>query len=210
MCILIATHLGTISRQRDSQLSGRLRYDGGRGESRWCRDRGRRKKAGSRQCAAEVLLFLGELSRRPSPFLQSDARRRECAWRRACLGCGHRSALDRSKQSSSLRFFELEAVDFFFGNPEFCQDLLVRNALVMLQPFARFRERFFLFRRDWLVIDGSVSEGTGEGIEHGFEQPNYGGQLRWRKPLDQLVGLLFLGRGTVRHEVSLAKSTALR
>jgi hypothetical protein len=26
----------------------------------------------------------------------------------------------------------------------------------MLRPFARFRKRFFLFRRDWLVVDGSV------------------------------------------------------
>jgi len=73
----------------------------------------------------------------------------------------------------------------------------------MLQPFARFRERFFLFRCNWFVVDGSVSDGAGEGIEHGFEQPNDGGELRWRKPLDPFVGLLFLPRGTVCHEYSL-------
>src|ERR1039458_735746 len=110
---------------------------------------GQRRRAGSHQCAVEVLLFLGEPSRRPRPIPQSDATRREYAWGWAGLGRGHPFGLDRSEQSASLRFFEFEAVDFFLSDPEFSQHLLVWNALVLLRPFARFRKRFFLFRRDW-------------------------------------------------------------
>jgi hypothetical protein len=90
-------------------------------------------------------------------------------------------------------------VDFFVCDPKVGKDLLVWNGLVMLRPFARFRERIFLFCRDWFVVNGSVREGPGDGIEHGFEQADDGGELRRRKPLDQFVGLLFLVCGTVSH-----------
>src|SRR5271157_5533276 len=145
----------------------------------------------------------GELSRCPRRIPQSDATRRESAWRWACSGCGHRSGRDRSKRSASLRF--LKVVDFFLGNPEVSQDLIVWNGLVMLRPFARFRERLFLFCCDWFVVDGSVREGPGEGIEHGFEEADNGGELRRRKPLDQFVGLLLLVGRTVCHKTEFSE-----
>jgi len=55
--------------------------------------------------------------------------------------------LDRSKQSSSLRSFEFNVVDFFLRDPEVSQNLLVGNALVTLRRFARFPKRFFC--HDW-------------------------------------------------------------
>jgi hypothetical protein len=135
-----------------------------------------------------------------APIPQSDVTRRECAWRWACSGCGHRSGLGRSKQSASLRFFEFEVIDFFLGKPEFSQDLLVRNALVMLPSFARFRERLFFLRCNWFIVKRSVRDGTGHGVEHGLKQADDGGELRRRKPVDQFMGLLFLVRGTVCHK----------
>jgi hypothetical protein len=78
-------------------------------------------------------------------------------------------------ENASLRFFE--AFNFFRGDPEFGQDLLVWNALVMLGPFPRCPERFFLFRCEWFVVHWSVGDGAGDGIKHGFEQADHSGEL---------------------------------
>jgi hypothetical protein len=59
------------------------------------------------------------------------------------------------------------------------------------RPFPRFSERFFLFRREWFVVDRSVSNSERDGIEHGFEQADDGGELCRRKSVDQLMGVLF-------------------
>jgi len=96
-------------------------------------------------------------------------------------------------------------VDLFLRDPEFSQNLIVWNSLVVLRRFARFCERLFLFRRDWFVVDWGISEGAGEGIEHGFEQADDGGKLRWRKTLDQIVGLLFLVGRTMRHKIEFTE-----
>ncbi|HVR27015.1 MAG TPA: hypothetical protein VMU26_27290 [Candidatus Polarisedimenticolia bacterium] len=78
-----------------------------------------------------------------------------------------------SIRSASLRFQKV--FDLFLGDSEFSQDLLVWNGLVMLQPFARFRECLFFVRSDRFVVERGVSNGAGHRIEHGFEQADDGG-----------------------------------
>lgn len=77
-------------------------------------------------------------------------------------------------------------VDLFLGDSEFGQNLLVEDALVMLRPFAGFRERFFLFGRDRLVVRG-VGDSAGDGIEHDLNQADNSGHLTRSHVVDQFV-----------------------
>ena len=113
------------------------------------------------------------LSRRPRPITQSDAARKEYAWQWACSGCGHLPWRDRSKLSASLRL--LKVVDLFLCDSKFRQNLFVRNGLVELQPFICFRERFFLFCGDWFVVERSVGDSAGDGIEHDLQEADDSG-----------------------------------
>jgi hypothetical protein len=63
------------------------------------------------------------------------------------------------------------AFDFFLRDPEFGQDLLVWNTLVMLGPLPRVRERFFFFRRERLVIDGRVAMARETGSSMASSRP---------------------------------------
>ena len=47
-------------------------------------------------------------------------------------------------------------VDLFLSNPEFSQNLLVRNPFIALEPFTGFGKGFFFFCADGFVVDGSV------------------------------------------------------
>jgi hypothetical protein len=67
----------------------------------------------------------------------------------------------------------------------------VGNTAVILQPLPSFGDRLFLFRRNWFVVDRSGGDSEGDGLEHGFEQADDGGQLRWWQSVDQFVGMLF-------------------
>ena len=87
-----------------------------------------------------------------------------------------------------------EAVNFFGGEAEFGEELVVRSGLVVLGPFAGFGEGFFAFRGEEFVVEGSGGDGAGDGVEHGFEQTDGGGKLCWRKAVDKFMGVV-LGVG---------------
>jgi hypothetical protein len=67
--------------------------------------------------------------------------------------------------------------------------------LLCFKPFPRFRERFFLFRRDRLVVKRGFRDSAGHRISHYFEQMNNGGNLARSQSLDQIMGLLFFVDG---------------
>jgi hypothetical protein len=50
----------------------------------------------------------------------------------------------------------LKVVDLFLRDPEFGQNLLVRNSLVMLRPFSSFRESLLVCGCEWFVVNRSI------------------------------------------------------
>ena len=72
----------------------------------------------------------------------------------------------------------------------------MRNAFTTSERSAGAVQRRGRFGGDFFLFQGGVGEG--DGIEHGFEQADDGGELRRRKPVDQFVGVLF----GVGHEFS--------
>jgi len=62
----------------------------------------------------------------------------------------------------------------------------------MLRPFASFREGLFACRCEWFVVNGSIRDRAGDGIEQTFEHANRGRDLVRGKVFDQLVGVLFI------------------
>jgi len=104
--------------------------------------------------------------------------------------------------------------NFFLVDPEFSQHLLVGNALVTLRPFARFRERFLLFRRDWFVVDGSASNGAGYGSSIASSRPTTAESwVAGSRSISSWACRFSLVEPWVEPcamRISLAKSTALR
>jgi len=64
----------------------------------------------------------------------------------------------------------------------------------MLRPFASFGEGLLVCHCQWLVVDGSVRNCAGNGVEQTFEHADRGGHLVRGKVLDQFVGELFVCR----------------
>jgi hypothetical protein len=73
----------------------------------------------------------------------------------------------------------------------------VRNAFVMLHPFARFRNSSFFLLRYWFIVNGRVRDGAGDGIKQAFEHADRGRDLARGKLLDQFMGVLFVCRPCV-------------
>lgn len=90
------------------------------------------------------------------------------------------------------------ALEIFGGEAELGEDILVRNRFVVLEPGLGGSNSAGLFLADRFVLKGSVGETAGQRIEHSFEQADDGGELRRGKPVDQFVGVLFVG-----HESSI-------
>lgn len=78
----------------------------------------------------------------------------------------------------------------------------------MRRPFAGFGESLLVCRCEWFVVDGSVRNCTGDGIEQTFEHANRGGHLVRGKVLDQFVGVLFVCRHNraILHRDDLAEN----
>ena len=68
----------------------------------------------------------------------------------------------------------------------------MRNALVMFQPFARFRESFFFFFRDRFVVNWGVRNRSRDRIKQAFEHADRRRHLTRGQSLDQFVGVLLV------------------
>jgi hypothetical protein len=116
-------------------------------------------------------------------------------------GCGFIQAANiglavQSRRSASS--FLVVAVDLSLRDPEFRQNLLVGNGLIMLQPHTGFIERLDLFFADRFVFDGGISDSASNGVNHDFQQANHGIQLATIEPIHKFVRVLFLLGG--RHQ----------
>ena len=114
-----------------------------------------------------------------------------CAWRCRGRGGGCRRGRARTRRFSSRLVFPL--FEIFRSEAEIGEHFFVGNPLtaVLLKPSLRLGNGLaFLFGLGF-IVEWSVGDGEGRGIEHGFEQADNGGELRRRKPVDQFVGVLF-------------------
>src|SRR5450631_1807208 len=85
-------------------------------------------------------------------------------------------------------------LEVFGGEAELSEDVLMRNAFAGMLchpslcgsygPTLSFALRF--------VVDGGVGDGAGDGIKHGLQQTDHGGQLTGGHAVDQFVRF-FLG-----------------
>src|SRR5450432_912543 len=96
------------------------------------------------------------------------------------------------------------ALEVFDATAEVCEDLFVRNALIVLQPLDGCGNRAGFLYADRFVVVRGVGVGAGQRIEHDFEQRDHGGDLIRSHEFDQRVSLLLLLRGSVGH---ISKST---
>ena len=110
---------------------------------------------------------------------------------------------DAFAHSLAIRFVRVErgaahALKVFEGEAELGQQLLVRNALATVEGVASSSDLTGLVLRHRFIVQGSVGEAAGDGIEDSFEQADDGGKLCRGKPVNQVVGVLF----SVGHESS--------
>lgn len=66
----------------------------------------------------------------------------------------------------------------------------------MLEPLAGFGHGMLFFFGEGLVVQGRVSQGCGDRIDHGFQQPDQRGELHVGQPVNQLVGVIALAQST--------------
>ena len=83
------------------------------------------------------------------------------------------------------------ALEVFEGEAELGQQLLVRNALATVEGVASSSDLTGFVQRHRFIVQGSVGEAAGNGIEDSFEQADDGGKLCRGKPVNQFVGVLF-------------------
>lgn len=83
------------------------------------------------------------------------------------------------------------ALEVFEGEAELGQHLLVRNALAAVEGVASSSDLTGLVLRHRFIVQRSVGEAAGDGIEDSFEQADDGGKLCRGKPVNQFVGVLF-------------------
>jgi hypothetical protein len=134
--------------------------------------------------------------------LQTDGARQRYAWR--CPGPSDecRCGRVRTKRSSArLTFLLLQIVR---GEAEVGEHFFVRNSLTAatLEPILGFGDDLTFLVGLRLIVNGSVRDGAGDGIEHGFEQADDGGNLARGQAFDQLMGLVFFAYGTICHRES--------
>ena len=103
---------------------------------------------------------------------------------------------DAFAHALAIRFVRVErgaahALEVFEGEAELGQHLLVRNALATVEEVASSSDLTGIVLRHRFIVQGSVGEAAGDGIEDSFEQADDGGKLCRGKPVNQFVGVLF-------------------
>jgi hypothetical protein len=108
-------------------------------------------------------------------------------------GTSARASSDRSILSAML----LRQV--LYRQAKLGHHLFHRDTLAppFFKPSLRASQGLTLFLRHRLIVNGSLGDGSGNGIKHGFEEADDRRQLRGRQTIDQLVGV-FLGIGSER------------
>jgi hypothetical protein len=94
---------------------------------------------------------------------------------------------------SAIRFVRgaAHAFEVFEGEAELGQHLLVRNALATVKGVASGSDLTGLVLRHRFIVQGSVGQAAGDGIEDSLEQADHGGKLCRAKPVNEFVGVLF-------------------
>jgi hypothetical protein len=90
----------------------------------------------------------------------------------------------------------LLALEIVWREPKIGENFFLRNSLstTLLEPRFRLGDRLALLFALGFVVDGSGSNGTGDGIEKAFQHADSCRHLARRQLFDQFVGVLLVCR----------------
>src|SRR5271166_4585837 len=114
------------------------------------------------------------------------------------------------RSNHRLKWRAAQSLEVLGAKAELGENLFMGNAFATCKGSLGFLKLASLFRSHRFVVIRSTGQGASERVEDDFQETNHGGDLAGSHAVDQLVRVLFLVRETVRHEISLAKSTAPR